>query len=108
MSEPPPPLFDLVVERSGLSRIFARGVVQRACAHAGLEPALLRPHDLPKLMPHLQTIIGVYMPPDEVQRRLLDLAALGSPPRGGGGGESSPTSSSRGGQGLGGRGRLPR
>lgn len=108
MSDRPPALFDLVVERSGISRIFARGVVQRACAHAKLEAARLRPQDLPKLLPHLQTVIGVYMPPDEVRRRLLDIAALAPPPRGGGeggGGEGDPAPGS--GRGPGGGGRAP-
>jgi hypothetical protein len=85
-------LFDRVVEHSGLSRIFARGVIERACAQAKLEPARLRPHDIAKLLPHLRVVMGVYMTPNEVQERLLAISALGPAGRGGDGdaGPSSP------------------
>ncbi|HEU4411723.1 MAG TPA: hypothetical protein VFS43_41150 [Polyangiaceae bacterium] len=99
MTDPPPPLFERIVERSGLSRIFAAGVVRRACAHAKIDPAQVTPHDLPLLMPHLRVALSVYLPPDQVQRRLGAIAALGNPDRGGSGEPGpkvSPVSEGRG------------
>jgi hypothetical protein len=89
---PPALLFDRVVDCSGLSRIFARGVIERACAQAKLEPARLRPHDIAKLLPHLRVVMGVYMTPEEVQERLLAISALGPAGRGGGDGDADPSS----------------
>lgn len=106
---PPGLLFERIVERSGLSRIFARGVVERACTQAKLEPTRLRPQDIAKLLPHLRVVIGVYMPPNEVQQRLVQIGALGAAARGGGDGDSGSNSPRGGPEGRGGApsGRLP-
>jgi hypothetical protein len=90
LTEPPPAFFEKIVERSGLSRIFAAGVVRRACAHAQIDPARVRPSELPRLLPHLRVALSVYLPDDQVTRRLAQIAAL-SGPDGAGGGGSSPT-----------------
>lgn len=67
---------DVVAQATTLSSLFARKSVLRACERAGIDPARLRPADLPRLMPELERGIRGFLDEDGfrvAQRRLQAL-----------------------------------
>ena len=69
-------LFEQVVQRSGLSPVFARGTIQRAFARVGVDAAKMRRDDLERALPSLQAALGVFLPPQELKERLSDIGRL--------------------------------
>ena len=69
-------LFEQVVQRSGLSPVFARGTIQRAFARVGVDAAKMRRDDLERALPSLQAALGVFLPPQELKERLNDIGRL--------------------------------
>jgi hypothetical protein len=69
-------LFDRVVETSGLSPLFARNALQRACARAGVEPKVLTPSALRTALPEIERTIQTYLDAQtpSVMERLQALA----------------------------------
>lgn len=70
-------LFDQVVQRSGLSPVFAKGTIQRAFARIGVDHTKLKPQDIEKAIPALQAALAVFLPPNELQKRLQEISRLG-------------------------------
>lgn len=69
-------LFDQVVQRSGLSPVFAKGTVQRAFARIGVDPAKIKRDDLERALPALQAALAVFLPPNELQKRMQEIGRL--------------------------------
>jgi hypothetical protein len=70
-------LFDQIVQRSGLSPVFAKGTIQRAFARIGVDPAKMKRDDIERALPALQAALAVFLPPNELQKRLQDIGRLG-------------------------------
>lgn len=69
-------LFDQIVQRSGLSPVFAKGTIQRAFARIGVDPAKIKRDDLERALPALQAALAVFLPPNELQKRMQDIGRL--------------------------------
>jgi hypothetical protein len=69
-------LFDQIVQRSGLSPVFAKGTVQRAFARMGIDPTKIKRDDLERALPALQAALAVFLPPNELQKRMQDIGRL--------------------------------
>jgi hypothetical protein len=69
-------LFERVVEQSGLSPLFARNALQRACARAGVEAKALSPSGLRTALPEIERTIKTYLDTQtpSVMERLQSLA----------------------------------
>lgn len=70
------PLFDQIVQRSGLSPVFAKGTVQRAFARMGIDPTKIKRDDLERALPALQAALAVFLPPNELQKRMQEIGRL--------------------------------
>ena len=69
-------LFDQVVQRSGLSPVFAKGTIQRAFARIGVDASKMKRDDLERALPTLQAALGVFLPPHELKERIHDIGRL--------------------------------
>jgi len=69
-------LFEQVVERSGLSPVFARGTIQRACSRVGVDAARMKRDDLERALPSLTAALSVFLQPHELKERLNDIHRL--------------------------------
>jgi hypothetical protein len=73
-------LFPLVLEQSGLSKIFAKSIVTKIALRNGvLVPEMLTLEELQRLLPELEKSMRGFLPPHEIQgatERLRKLAAL--------------------------------
>ncbi|UQA62102.1 hypothetical protein [Polyangium aurulentum] len=69
-------MFEQVVQKSGLSPVFARGTIQRAFARVGVDAAKMRRDDLERALPSLQAALGVFLPPQELKERLTEIGRL--------------------------------
>ncbi len=54
-------LFNSVVEVSGLSPLFARNALQRACTRAGVQAEALTPSALRTALPEIERTIQTYL-----------------------------------------------
>ncbi len=54
-------LFERLVETSGLSPLFARNALRRACARAGVEADLLTPRSLQEALPEIERTLQTYL-----------------------------------------------
>jgi hypothetical protein len=70
------PLFEQVVQKSGLSPVFARGTIQRAFARVGVDTARMKRDDLERALPSLQAALSVFLQPQELRERLIDIGRL--------------------------------
>lgn len=55
------PLFDRLLQESGLSPLFARSALQRACARAGVDAQTLSPSGLRTALPEIERTIRTYL-----------------------------------------------
>jgi hypothetical protein len=69
--------FDHLVRASGLSSIFAAPTLRRVCEKAGVSFDQITRADVPRLIAHLENALRLYMPPEEVAKRIRDVGALG-------------------------------
>ena len=69
-------LFEQVVERSGLSPVFARGTIQRAFARVGVDANRMKRDDLERAMPSLQAALAVFLTAAELKDRMSDISRL--------------------------------
>ncbi|MBK9262864.1 MAG: hypothetical protein IPM54_24055 [Polyangiaceae bacterium] len=69
-------LFDQIVQRSGLSPVFAKGTIQRAFARIGVDPNKMKRDDVERALPSLQAALAVFLPPNELQKRMQDIGRL--------------------------------
>jgi len=52
---------DKVAEATGLAGMLAKGAVGRCCARAGINAARMRPRDLERILPNLESILHMYL-----------------------------------------------
>ena len=78
---PPASLFDAVVARCGLSPVIAPSTMTRACRKAGVEPQLLTPVSLVRVLPTIRDMLSIFLDPQEVERRIhsIQLLTQGAP-----------------------------
>jgi hypothetical protein len=69
-------LFEKVVERSGLSSIFAGKALARAFAKAGIDPRTLAPTDLTRALPEIERVLKTYLDGAEVAQNMKRVAQL--------------------------------
>ncbi len=69
-------LAEQLVQRSGLARLIAIGVVKRACTRIGVAPEALVPYDVPRVIDAMEPLLSVYLPPTECAARIAELRRL--------------------------------
>ena len=69
-------MFDRLVAQCGLSALFARRSMERACVRAGIEPTALTAGNLPRVLPHVEEILNIYLAEDETKERIATLRKL--------------------------------
>ena len=67
---PPVSLFDKVIAASGLSEVFARGTIKRACSRVGVNAEAMTPADLARALPAIEQALAVFLPPDQKDSRV--------------------------------------
>lgn len=72
----PNPCFDEIVRQSGLSEVFAADTITRALARVGLTPEQVKPADIPRVLPHLERALRIFLPKDELPARLAAIQKL--------------------------------
>jgi hypothetical protein len=70
------PLFDQLVEASGLAAVVAPFTVSRLLVRADVRPETLTPQELTRALPELESGIAVYLRGDELDRALSAVRAL--------------------------------
>lgn len=70
------PLFDEVVEASGLNRLIAPFTISRLLARDGVTPDELTPEVLTRVLPGLEEGLAVYLRGAELDRALADIRRL--------------------------------
>jgi hypothetical protein len=73
-------LFESLVTASGLSPIFARSTMKRACERAGLNPDAMSRNDLLKALPGIRKALETFLPPEDVDKKMREISKLASPP----------------------------
>lgn len=58
---PPPSFAEQVAEATGLAGMLAKGAVSRCCVRAGINAAQMRPRDLQRILPNLESILHMYL-----------------------------------------------
>jgi len=69
-------LFGALVDQCGLSSLFAKSVVTRACTRAGVNPEQIPRTKLSGLLAEIEVGIQSFLDPDEVTAALERLRAL--------------------------------
>jgi hypothetical protein len=70
-----------VVAACGLSDVFAKTTIRRACERAGVKPEAFAPEDIERVVPHIRKSLKVFLPPEEVERSISRiLMAAGDSP----------------------------
>ena len=72
----PPKLFEQLIERSGLSPVFARNSLTRAIARANATPETLTAEQLREALGEVARVLRVFLDEAEVSRRLSDIERL--------------------------------
>ncbi|WNG29205.1 response regulator [Cystobacter fuscus] len=74
-------LFDAVVARCGLSPVIAPSTMTRACRKAGVDPQLLTPVSLARVLPTIRDMLSIFLDAQEVERRVhsIQLLTQGAP-----------------------------
>jgi hypothetical protein len=71
-------LFKQLVAASGLSPIFARTTMKRACERGGVAPHDLTRSDLLKVLPSIRQALETYLAPHVVEERMREIRRLSS------------------------------
>lgn len=69
-------LFTQVVERCGLSPVFAEGTVARALAKEAITPEDLTPGGLRRCEAHLRRALALFLSRQEIEARIADIMRL--------------------------------
>ncbi|OJH40681.1 response regulator [Cystobacter ferrugineus] len=69
-------LFDAVVARCGLSPVIAPSTMTRACRKAGVDPQLLTPVSLARVLPTIRDMLSIFLDAQEVERRVHSIQLL--------------------------------
>jgi len=73
---PPETLFDKVIAASGLSEVFARGTIKRACSRVGVTAESMSPAELARALGSIEQALSVFLPPDQKDSRMQAIRAL--------------------------------
>jgi DNA-binding response OmpR family regulator len=73
---PKPALLDKVAAASGLSAMVGRSAVEGACRRAGIDPATLTAEELQRVLPELERVLRLFLPPETVDARVAGIAKL--------------------------------
>jgi hypothetical protein len=69
-------LFENIVEASGLSPIFARSTLKRACERAGVHVETMTKADLVKALPNIRKALETFIPVSDVDARMRAISKL--------------------------------
>ncbi|HMY18124.1 MAG TPA: hypothetical protein PKA58_17490 [Polyangium sp.] len=73
---PPVTLYDKVIAASGLSEVFARGTIKRACSRVGVNAETMTPSELGRALPSIEQALAVFLPADQKDSRMQAIKAL--------------------------------
>lgn len=73
-------LFELLVEASGLSPIFARSTLKRACERAGINVETMTKAELIKALPNIRKALETFIPVADVDTRMRAISKLANLP----------------------------
>lgn len=57
-------MFEKIVEASGLSRLFAEGLVANCCRKVGVAPNAITSENLPKVLEEVEKAVRMFKPAD--------------------------------------------
>ena len=66
-------LCECLVTASGLSPIFARSTMARACERVGINPSTMNRNELLKALPAIRKALETFLPPGDVDKRKREL-----------------------------------
>jgi hypothetical protein len=70
------PLLEELVAASGLSRLVAKGAIDRACQRIGVAPSRLTRQHIERLLPEMEHALRAFLPAEAVPARLAEMARL--------------------------------
>ena len=73
-------LFESLVRVSGLSPIFAKSTIKRACERAGINAETMGRGELLKALPAIRKALETFLPPEDVDKRMREISKLAAPP----------------------------
>jgi hypothetical protein len=73
---PPETLFDKVIAASGLSEVFARGTIKRACSRVGVNAEAMSPTELARALGSIEQALAVFLPADQKDSRMQAIRSL--------------------------------
>lgn len=73
---PPGTVFEKVIAVSGLSEVFARGTIKRACSRVGVNAETMTASELARALPSIEQALGVFLPADQKDGRMQAIRAL--------------------------------
>jgi hypothetical protein len=73
---PPETLFEKVIAVSGLSEVFARGTIKRACSRVGVNAETMSPSELARALGSIEQALAVFLPPDQKDSRMQAIRSL--------------------------------
>jgi hypothetical protein len=73
-------LFENLVDASGLSPIFARSTLKRACERAGINVETMTKADLIKALPNIRKALETFIPVADVDARMRAISKLANSP----------------------------
>ena len=73
---PPETLYDKVIAASGLSEVFARGTIKRACSRVGVTAESMSPSELARALGSIEQALAVFLPADQKDSRMAAIRAL--------------------------------
>lgn len=69
-------VFESLVAASGLSPIFARSTMKRACERVGVNVETMTRADLSKALPSIRRVLETFLPPADVDARMRIISKL--------------------------------
>jgi hypothetical protein len=73
---PPVTLYEKVIAASGLSEVFARGTIKRACSRVGVNAETMNPSELARALPSIEQALAVFLPADQKDARMQAIRVL--------------------------------
>jgi hypothetical protein len=67
---------ELVIAASGLSSVFARGAIMRACERANVVAELMTSTDLKRALPEIERALRVFLTGEDLAKRMAEVALL--------------------------------
>jgi len=73
---PPVTLYEKVIAASGLSEVFARGTIKRACSRVGVNAETMSSSELARALPSIEQALAVFLPADQKDSRMQAIRML--------------------------------